>query len=205
MGPQGLYLNKWTPEFDPAQDVPLVVPVWVCLPHLPLHCWSPKTLKTIGNTLGKYIDRADRKGKYSCDRICVEVDLEVGLLEAIKLTMEKWSHVQELDYKQLPFKCWNCHGYGHFARNCKNKTEEETEKMKRDQWTTVQKTASSKQNNKPRGKGAQAGTSVPSTKLQPEGAAPPRTELPSNSSQLSAHRKKPWLRKVMQNNRQTPH
>lgn len=38
MGPQGLYLNKWSPDFDAAQDLPTTVPVWVCLPHLPLHC-----------------------------------------------------------------------------------------------------------------------------------------------------------------------
>lgn len=53
--------------------------------------------------------------------------------------------------------------------------------MKGDQWATVQKTASSKQPSKPRGKGAQAGPIVPSTELQPEGAIPPRTDLPSNS------------------------
>lgn len=41
LGPQSLYLNKWTLDFDPAQDVPSIVPVWVHLPHLPLHCWSP--------------------------------------------------------------------------------------------------------------------------------------------------------------------
>lgn len=34
MGPQGLYLNKWTPDFDPTQDVPSAVPVWVRLPQL---------------------------------------------------------------------------------------------------------------------------------------------------------------------------
>jgi hypothetical protein len=53
MGPQGLYLNKWTPDFDPAQDVPSAVPVWVRLPHLPPY--------TAGNTLGRYIDQAVRK------------------------------------------------------------------------------------------------------------------------------------------------
>ena len=37
MGPQVLYLNKWTPDFDLNQDVPFVVPVWVRFPHLPLH------------------------------------------------------------------------------------------------------------------------------------------------------------------------
>ena len=58
MGPQGLYLNKWTPEFDPAQDVSSAVPVWVRLPHLPLHCWNQKSLQAIGNSLGRYIDQA---------------------------------------------------------------------------------------------------------------------------------------------------
>lgn len=56
MGLQGLYLNKWSPDFDPAQDVPTVVPVWVRLPHLPLHCWNQRSLQYIGNALGKYID-----------------------------------------------------------------------------------------------------------------------------------------------------
>jgi hypothetical protein len=117
MGPQGLYLNKWSPDFDPMQDVPSVVLVWVRLPHLPLHCWNPKSLESIGNTLGKYIDKADRKEQYSCARICVEVDLEVGLPEAIQLKVADWSYIQELDYEQLPFKCRYCHGYGHFVRH----------------------------------------------------------------------------------------
>ena len=123
MGPQGLYLNKWTPNFDPSQDVPFVVPVWVRLPHLPLHCWNLESLEIIGNKLGKYIDRAERKDQYACARICVEVDLEIGLPEAIQLIVAKWSYIQELDYEQIPFKCWFCHGYGNFARNCKKRLE----------------------------------------------------------------------------------
>jgi hypothetical protein len=135
MGPQGLYLNKWSPDFDLTQDVPSVVPVWVRLPHLPLHCWNLKSLESIGNTLGKYIDKADRKDQYSCARICVEVDLEVGLPKSIQLKVADWSHIQELDYEQLPFKCRYFHGYGHFARHCKKKVEEEGEISKGEQWT----------------------------------------------------------------------
>ena len=37
MGPQGLYLNRWSPDFDPEADTPKVVPVWVRLPNLPMH------------------------------------------------------------------------------------------------------------------------------------------------------------------------
>ena len=83
MGPQGLYLNKWTPYFDPNQDVPSNVPVWVRFPHLRLHCWNLESLEAIGNKLGKYIDRVERREQYSCDIICVEVDLKVGFPEAI--------------------------------------------------------------------------------------------------------------------------
>jgi hypothetical protein len=141
MGPQGLYLNKWSPDFDPAQDVPTAVPVWVRLPHLPLHCWNPKSLQIIGNGLGKYIDQAARKDQYSCARICVEVDLEEGLPEAIKLTAAGWTHVQELDYEQIPFKCRHCHGYGHFAKHCKKKLEEQTDSQSGEQWTLKQKSS----------------------------------------------------------------
>ena len=72
----------------------------------------------------------ERREQYSRARICVEVDLEVGIPEVIKLTVAYWSHVQELDSEQLPFKCRHCHGYGHFARSCKKKTEEEADKEK---------------------------------------------------------------------------
>ena len=139
MGLQGLYLNMWTPDFDPTQDVPSVVHVQVRLPHLPLQFWNSEYRETIGNELGKYIDGAERKEQYLCARTCVEVDLEIGLSEAIKLNVVEWSHIQELDYEQLPFKCCHCHGYGHFARNCKKKSEEELENEKANQLTQVQK------------------------------------------------------------------
>jgi hypothetical protein len=74
----------------------------------------------------------------------VEVDLEVGLPKAIKLIAADWTHIQELDYEQLPFKCRHCHGYGHFARHCKKKNVEESETAKADQWITVQKTGTAK-------------------------------------------------------------
>jgi hypothetical protein len=115
MGLQGLYLNKWMRDFDPTQDVSLTIPVWVRLPHMPLHYWNLKSLESIGNSLGKYIDRAERKDQYSCARICIEVDLEVGLPKYIQLKVVDWSHIQELDYEQLPFTCRHCHIYKHFT------------------------------------------------------------------------------------------
>ena len=144
MGPRGLYLNKWSPDFDPTQDIQSAVPVWVRLPHFPLHCWSSESLEAIGNKLRKYINRAERKDQFSCARICVEVDLEIGLHEAINLTVADWSYIQELDYEQIPFKCRFCHDYDHFAKNCKKGTKDDLEKEK-PQWTQIQKMGQSNQ------------------------------------------------------------
>jgi hypothetical protein len=136
MGAQGLYLNRWTPNFDPALEIPKDVPVWVRLPNLPIHCWNSTSLQAIGNGLGHYIDKADPKDQYSCARICVEVDLEVGLPEAVNLKVGDWQHLQKLDYEQLPFKCRKCHDYGHFQRNCPKAAQE---KEKEEGWQQPRK------------------------------------------------------------------
>jgi hypothetical protein len=135
MGTRGMYLNKWTPDFSPENDIPSAVPVWVRLPFLPLHCWNDETIKNIGNALGRFIDRAEpQDGLQSCARICIEVDLEKGLPEAIQLILDGWTYIQTVDYEQLPFKCKYCHEYGHFAKSCPKASQENPENKTSEQW-----------------------------------------------------------------------
>ena len=116
MDSRGLYLNKWTLDFDPELDVPSVVPVWVRLPHLLLHCWGDDSVRAIGNAVGKYIDRSEPKDNMqACALICVEFDLSKGLPEEIKLKVDDWTHIQQLDYEQIPFKCKVCQEYSNFS------------------------------------------------------------------------------------------
>ena len=108
------------------------MPVWVRLPDLSIHCWNFEPLQKIRNGIGKFVDKADNKNIYNCAMICVEVNLEAGLPEAVKLKVGTWTHFQKLDYEHLPFKCRLCqeHEHGHFQRNCpKNQAldKEETE------------------------------------------------------------------------------
>jgi hypothetical protein len=118
MGARGLFLAPWTLDFNPEAEI-TAAPVWVRLPHLPLHLWGKRSLEDIGNKLGRFLDRMVPKGdQFTCARICVEVNLEKGLPEAIKLSLGDWTHIQELDYEQIPFKCLRCHDYGHFAKSC---------------------------------------------------------------------------------------
>lgn len=110
MDSRGLYLNRWTPYFDPDLDVPNVVPVWVCLPHPPLHCWGDESIKSIGNSFEKYIDRSEPKeDMHACAQICVEVDLGKGIPKEVKIKVDNWTQIQQLDYEQLRFKCKMCH------------------------------------------------------------------------------------------------
>ena len=63
--------------------------------------------------------------------------VSIGLPEAIRLNVADWSHIQELDYEQLPFKCQFYHEYGHFARNCKKKIDSDPVLDKPNQWKQV--------------------------------------------------------------------
>jgi hypothetical protein len=103
------------------------------LPSPPL--WNDETIRNIGNTLGKYIDRVEpREGLQACTRLCVEVDLEKGLPEAIQLNLDSWSYIQQVDYEQIPFKCKICHEYGHFAKSCPQAKDMQDQDPKQDQW-----------------------------------------------------------------------
>ena len=88
MGSKGLFLAPWTLGFNLEAEI-TTAPVWVRLPHLPLHLWGKSSLADISNKLGHYLDSADPKGgQFSCARICVEVNLEKGLPKALKLTLD---------------------------------------------------------------------------------------------------------------------
>jgi hypothetical protein len=64
----------------------------------------------------------------------VEVDLEKGLSEAIQLTLDKWSYVQQVDYEKIPFKCKACHEYGHFTKKILQAKESQAQYSKHEQW-----------------------------------------------------------------------
>jgi hypothetical protein len=117
MGSRGMFLSPWSLDFNPEDEIS-TTPVWVRLPFLPLIFWEENYFRAIGNKLGRYIDWAEPKGnQYSYAIICVEVDLEKGLPEAVQIKIDDWSFQQPLDYEHIPFKCHICHDHGHFAKN----------------------------------------------------------------------------------------
>lgn len=50
-------------------------------------------MEAIGNSLGKYIDRFKPKApKFACARICVEVDMDKGIPQAINIWRDGSMH-----------------------------------------------------------------------------------------------------------------
>lgn len=49
---KGMYLNKWSLDFDPDENIPNAYHVWVKLPRFLLSCWSDDYLCAIKNGWG---------------------------------------------------------------------------------------------------------------------------------------------------------
>lgn len=62
IGVRGLYLNHWSLDFTPTREI-TSTPFWVCLPHHPLVFRDRSTLKSIGDSLGKFNEVIDIRDK----------------------------------------------------------------------------------------------------------------------------------------------
>ena len=50
--------------------------------------------------------------------IMVNINVREGLYEEIHLSWGNTFFKQQLDYKNIPFRCCRCHTYGHLAVDC---------------------------------------------------------------------------------------
>ncbi|XP_059068347.1 uncharacterized protein LOC131858890 [Cryptomeria japonica] len=85
----GLFIKPWHAGFNPAEELPNCVPVWVRLPRLSIECCREDVLHLLASVLGK----------------------PVGISSQ---TLGK----KQLDYETLLFRCRLCQEYGHLQRRC---------------------------------------------------------------------------------------
>jgi hypothetical protein len=91
-GRSGLSMQRWFPDFNPLTMITMTTPVWVILPNLPLHFYSSSFLPTLGNVLGRFIKTDTNriaKGFNTFARICIEIDLNQGLLDRILIDWDE--------------------------------------------------------------------------------------------------------------------
>jgi hypothetical protein len=121
-GRSSLSMQRWFPDFNLLTMIAMTTPVWVRLPNLPLHFYTPNFLPTLGNVLGRFIkidtDQITR-GFVTFTRICVEIDLSQGLPDRILIDWtEDDPYTQLVDYENTAFRCRSCQQTGHLQETC---------------------------------------------------------------------------------------
>lgn len=113
-------VTKWTPEYDPKVDVP-IVPVWVTFPGLPIHFHQREALFQIGRMLGTpmKLDMATTEClRPSVARLCIELDVSQELPARIFIQAAARCIPQPFVYEDLPKYCNVCSRLGHKSNFC---------------------------------------------------------------------------------------
>lgn len=123
---QVMWLEKWTPDFKPDIDSP-IVPVWVLLPILPFHLHTWNYVKQIVGPVGTLsLDSAtDYKTRPSMAKVRVEVDLTKTKLNSVWVDLDHESkpskgYTQKLEYENVPKYYRHCKLLGHSIVECRN-------------------------------------------------------------------------------------
>ena len=115
----GLFIKPWHAGFNPIEELPNRVPVWVHFLRFSVECCREDVLHLLAPVLGNPVETSSQtlgKKVMTFAHICVEIDLSRPLPDAIEMCAGSYSWVQHLDYETLPFRYRLCREYGHFQR-----------------------------------------------------------------------------------------
>ncbi|GLJ40233.1 hypothetical protein SUGI_0825940 [Cryptomeria japonica] len=122
-----IYLQLWSPNFDPIPLAIYSTPVWIRLYNLPIEYWSEDLLENIGRTLGALLE-VDFDDE---DDLCKYAHLRIAAVKRIPKSITfltssgEWCQQVEIvkDIKQCPRCGSKFHGLGEckmFVRKAKN-------------------------------------------------------------------------------------
>ncbi|PKU80190.1 hypothetical protein MA16_Dca011936 [Dendrobium catenatum] len=116
-------LDKWSPNFSPNSLNGISSPIWVLLPHLPLHCWDESNITRIVSRIRTpfLLDgNMFRWGKREFARACIQVNLNSKLPHGIWIEGLHGKFFQNFEYENLSSLCFNCGRIGHIDSVCPN-------------------------------------------------------------------------------------
>jgi len=94
------------PGFHPFTNTFNKRNLWMILPDFLIEIWSLPIMEAVANTAGKFIYFDPRSLNWSNKRsswILAEFDLELGLLDSIKVNIGEHTFRQSIDYWREPF------------------------------------------------------------------------------------------------------
>ncbi|XP_060211766.1 uncharacterized protein LOC132639331 [Lycium barbarum] len=133
---QVMWLEKWTPEFKPDEDSPIVL-VWVLLPGLPFHLHTWNYVKQVVAPIGTPLtmDAAtENRTRPSMAKVRVEVNLTKTKLNSIFVGTEdencpRKGFYQKIEYENVPKFCTHCKILGHSILQCSRVEKKKVEEL----------------------------------------------------------------------------
>lgn len=93
----GIFIKPWHAGFNPSEELPNRVPVWVRLPRLPVECCREDVLQMLttllGRPVGSSLQTLGRK-VMTFAHIYVEIELSKPLPDAIDMCAGSYSWIQ---------------------------------------------------------------------------------------------------------------
>lgn len=128
-----MIVKKWSSNFDFKEEILRVIPVWIRLPSLPLHCWGAESLSRIVSAVGVPIiadECTAKQTKVSYARVLVEVDITQ---EFVKEIIIRDNTGREFTQKAIPewrpFYCRKCNKLGHECREGSEANQDQKERV----------------------------------------------------------------------------
>lgn len=131
-----LVVKQCTVNFDFKEEIMRVIPVWVRLPNLPLHCWGVESLSRIVSAIGVPIiadECTANQLKVSFARVLVEIDITQDFVKDIRVRDNNGHEfTQRAIPEWCPFFCRKCNKIGHECRETKEVKPHHKTTMDRD-------------------------------------------------------------------------
>jgi hypothetical protein len=126
-GSKPFILKPWSRDMSLEIEELKSAPIWIRLPNLRLHLWSPEALGKIASLVGRplFADTVTASRETLCfARVCVEVDFDKMLPDSITIEDDKgYSYDQKVEYEWQPTsRCSFCLHFGHSDSCPRHKT-----------------------------------------------------------------------------------
>ncbi|XP_052304370.1 uncharacterized protein LOC127904492 isoform X3 [Populus trichocarpa] len=117
-GSKPFILKPWSRDLSLEIKELKSAPIWIKLPNLRLHLWSPEALSKIASLVGRplFADTVTASRETLCfARVCVEVDFDKMLPDSVTIEDDKgYSYDQKVEYEWQPTsRCSYCLHLGH--------------------------------------------------------------------------------------------
>ncbi|XP_057833259.2 uncharacterized protein LOC131044012 [Cryptomeria japonica] len=114
-----IYLQPWSPNFDPTHLAIYDKPIWICLFNLPSEYWSNPCLERIGRTLGTLLEINEAiidADLYTYARLKIAVVKEIPSSISIITKEGRW--VQQVEIEKDITPCTRCGSRRHPIERC---------------------------------------------------------------------------------------